>query len=318
MKLTVHTILSLPRSGTSLATRILGELGGTLPTDAIPAHPEINPEGFFESTNLLKIRSDVEMLLSLNFSFPSCWTPVDWNAALDNEKIRELRDQAADYFLNLKQMGVNNFIFKDPRTVAILPFWSNVFESIDINNNYILVVREPLSVSASISKFNNHSIEMGILLWIDHMCSAIQYLKYNPTPIVIYNHWFENKNQIQDICIHVFGKNIEKKYESNIKNSIIKPELNRNFKCNTESGALYEFSDMLYKEMENSEGHKFIANKSVLKKIDDFVELFKVIGQIMHPMKLEKLLDFDRRNFEMEQKVDQLKSELEFLKQSIL
>src|SRR6202042_3196435 len=78
--------------------------------------------------------------------------------ALRNESLHYLRT----HFLQHPLWG-----FKDPRTIRLLPFWLTVFERLDVDGRYIVAIRNPLSVAASLLR------RQGMTPTLSHLLSLV-------------------------------------------------------------------------------------------------------------------------------------------------
>lgn len=161
-------VLGMHRSGTSAVTRGLQVMGVELGDRLIPAIEGNNSKGFWEDSDLNTL--DVEMLAALD----SDWfhlTPIE------AKDVEALRNQGyfvrAVELLGQKVGGVAVFGFKDPRVAKLLPFWKEVFNHCNVNVNYILALRHPLSVVKSLAKRDGIAEGQSYLLWLGHVITAL-------------------------------------------------------------------------------------------------------------------------------------------------
>src|SRR5207245_5144140 len=59
--------------------------------------------------------------------------------------------------------------FKDPRTVRVLPFWQSVLQSLAVDACYMVTIRNPLSVAASLFQRQGMDTLTAHLLWLAYM-----------------------------------------------------------------------------------------------------------------------------------------------------
>jgi hypothetical protein len=157
-------VLGMHRSGTSAVTRSLKTLGVDLGDALIPAVAGDNDKGFWEDADTLSINQDLMAALGV------IWCPLspyDWSK-IDAGHLQEFQRQAVE-LLETKLRNVDAFGIKDPRLTRLLMFWRPVFERLCVDVRYVLVVRNPLSVAASLKHRNGFSEFRSLLLWLRHV-----------------------------------------------------------------------------------------------------------------------------------------------------
>ncbi|MBY0569557.1 MAG: glycoside hydrolase family 99-like domain-containing protein [Hyphomonadaceae bacterium] len=162
-------VLGMHRSGTSAATRALEALGVSLGSNLMPAVAGDNDRGFFEDLDIQKLNERVLKKLG------GGWDSLD---EIDPTKLvspyfTEERREAAS-ILRAK-LDAGPFAFKDPRTALLLPLWQCVFEDLELHERYLLVVRNPLEVAASLASRNQMAPTRGMLLWAKYNFSALRF-----------------------------------------------------------------------------------------------------------------------------------------------
>jgi hypothetical protein len=65
------------------------------------------------------------------------------------------------------------FAFKDPRVAKLLPFWKDVFAHCNFDVDYVLAVRNPLSVVNSLTKRDGLDAEQSYLLWLGYVITSL-------------------------------------------------------------------------------------------------------------------------------------------------
>jgi len=161
-------VLGMHRSGTSAITRGLQVMGVQLGEKLIPAIAGDNDKGFWEDVDLNAL--NVKMLCSIDRD----WYHLSAINAIDVENLRK-----QGYFLRaieLLRQRVNAarvFGFKDPRVAKLLPFWKEVFSHCQFEVNYLLAVRNPLSVVKSLAKRDGIETEQSYLLWLGHVIQSL-------------------------------------------------------------------------------------------------------------------------------------------------
>ena len=156
------------RSGTSAIARGLRVLGVELGDNLMPAIANNNDKGFWEDVDLTMLNVEI---LSLIGSDWHCLTPIQSG---DIEILRKKK-----YFLHAaellrRKMGdAPIFGFKDPRVAKLLPFWKEVFSCCQLDVNYVMSLRHPLSVVKSLTKRDGIDAEKSYLLWLGHIITSL-------------------------------------------------------------------------------------------------------------------------------------------------
>lgn len=164
----IIVVLGMHRSGTSTITRALGVLGVELGEDLFPARSD-NPKGFWEDRSVLEIN---EHLLRLQDSAADKLA-IAWDRFEDNHEFSALKVKATQ--LISQKLNECNQIwgFKEPRTCRLLSFWFEVFEIVGCEVGFVIALRNPASVVASLSKRDNIPAEKSYLLWLQHTLPTI-------------------------------------------------------------------------------------------------------------------------------------------------
>jgi len=141
-------ILGMHRSGTSALTRGVEMLGVFLGRNLLSARPD-NPTGYWEDKNICALN---ERLLAL--------FGVKWEEVLLADAIEYVASTLAAQPL---------WGFKDPRTIRLLPFWQSVLARMEMEESYLVVIRNPRSVAMSLSQRQGMDVETAHLLWLTYM-----------------------------------------------------------------------------------------------------------------------------------------------------
>ena len=145
--------------------QILQGLGMRVSEDLIPAQ-EQNPYGAFEDREIFKIQR--ELLLSVStLTIPP---GGDWQSA--PEVGRAVRDLGA---IVEKSIGEAESIwgFKDPRTAYLIPMWNRIFNRLNVVPKYVLAVRSPASVIASMRRQYNTDKAIAEMFWLSKYTEAL-------------------------------------------------------------------------------------------------------------------------------------------------
>ena len=159
-------VLGFHRSGTSALTRVLSLCGASLPAHLKdPNH--INARGFFESDPIFRLHE--EILSSLGSSWhdlgplPQAWTQSDLAQSYVSRMAKVVGEEFGTAPL---------FVLKDPRICRLVPFWLAVFAELNIEPLFVLSIRNPLEVAASLEQAESIDQQKGLLLWLSRSLQA--------------------------------------------------------------------------------------------------------------------------------------------------
>ena len=178
----IYVVLGMPRSGTSAVTRGLKALGIDLGDHFGAGTNKWNPTGYWEDHDIVhKINRGVSYALN------DTWMSVHLiNDECRNNPALDLLKQSAVKLLRERMSHSEHWGFKDPRTCRILPFWQDVFTALNVNEHYILALRNPLASAASWQKLSGADIELGLLVWLAHLIPAVDDMRGKKCVVVSY------------------------------------------------------------------------------------------------------------------------------------
>lgn len=178
----VIVVLGMHRSGTSAITRGLKLLGASLGNELMPAVAGDNDKGFWEDIGINNINE--RLLKKLDSSWDALASIDD--TQLLGEQVSEVKE-AATNLLKQRMTQTDIFAFKDPRTVNLLPFWQQIFTELGLEDNYLIVIRDPRSVADSLTRRNHFGRQKSFYLWKKHVTNALTYLPNRPFVVVDYD-----------------------------------------------------------------------------------------------------------------------------------
>lgn len=162
----VCLVLGMHRSGTSALTRALGVLGGSMPRTPLAPSPD-NETGYWEPASIVALHH--EILTSAG----TCWDdprpfPQDW---FGGDAARACAQRLAA--LMEQEFGDAPLaVLKDPRLCRLLPLWRQVLRLLDVQPLYVLALRHPAEIAASLKTRDGMPPEQAMLLWLDHTLTA--------------------------------------------------------------------------------------------------------------------------------------------------
>lgn len=179
-------VLSVGRSGSSLAARALNLLGVHLGADADLMPPgEQNKLGYWENMKIYRLNEQLLEIFGGSWYRPPLLSP-GWER---DERLEELRMVAVRVAEELAFSG-QKWGFKDPRTVVLLPFWRRVIGVMD----YVICVRGPHAFIRSVQALGAPEIEPHITakLWLDTHAAVLTQTVHERRTFVFYEDWFDD------------------------------------------------------------------------------------------------------------------------------
>jgi hypothetical protein len=138
-------VVGVGRSGTSLLSGILGQLGFAIPQPEVQAD-ETNPRGFGEPRWVVDFHSRVlkQQRVTLNDSRPAAWEKMAAAAPAVRGELREwLRGELGQ---------ADDIVVKDPRTVWFLDLWRGCADELGARTSFVTMLRHPAEIVASARK----------------------------------------------------------------------------------------------------------------------------------------------------------------------
>jgi hypothetical protein len=140
-------VAGVGRSGTSLMTGVLGQLGFHVPQPEVKAD-DTNPRGFSEPRWVVDFHQRLlrGRRITVNDARPGAWESAA-TAVADAEALAELREWLA---AQLEQSAA--VVVKDPRTSWFLPLWMRCAADLDVPTSFVTMLRHPAEIIASAQK----------------------------------------------------------------------------------------------------------------------------------------------------------------------
>ncbi|MBT9292491.1 sulfotransferase family protein [Prosthecodimorpha staleyi] len=159
-------VLGMHRSGTSALAGSLAALGAGTPARLMrPAR--FNPRGYWEPVAIVAVHDEILSAIEIEWSswrsVPAAWFRSDMAA----------RYRAILSDLVLSEYGASPlFVVKDPRMCRLLPLWHRVFAGLGIAPAFLIALRHPLAVAASLERREGIGTSRAVLVWMRHMLEA--------------------------------------------------------------------------------------------------------------------------------------------------
>lgn len=181
----VICVLGMHRSGTSATARIINMLGADIgTTNNLLDSSDSNPKGHWEHEGIVKIHDEILKALGCSWDNP--------NPLLINTNWW-MQEEIQRYKLDIINIIKNEFlrselwIIKDPRTSILLPLWQEIFAELDIESRFVICVRNPLDVHASLNKRNGFNKYKSLKLWYTYTLSTLYYTRNTPRILLHYD-----------------------------------------------------------------------------------------------------------------------------------
>jgi hypothetical protein len=159
-------IIGMHRSGTSALGGALEALGLSVGKTVMPPSAEFgNPKGFYENLAVVNLHDQFCRELGPGW---------DWATPLPIRRKRfrsELTERYREKILVtlVEEFGSERPLIKDPRICKLLPLWRPLIKRYFPEAMFLLPIRLPLEVAASLHKRDNFTMAHGVILWAIHV-----------------------------------------------------------------------------------------------------------------------------------------------------
>jgi hypothetical protein len=184
----VVVVLGMHRAGTSLCARLVQRLGVDLGGPLMEAGFD-NPDGFQEHKGIVEQHQRLLRALDAGWNTIRAVQPVPagfWHSPAAADAMEALRHIVTG---QLRAAG-GAWAFKDPRTIRFLPLWTRLFDTLGVRPRWVLAVRSPAPVVASLVARDAMPPAIAELLWLEHYLDALRHLGPRLAGIVHYERWF--------------------------------------------------------------------------------------------------------------------------------
>jgi hypothetical protein len=197
-------VLGCPRGGTSAITRGLQCLGVNLGEEENLRRPGFgNPDGFWEDIRVQDLCERCMAAFDMEWDSLRLLKPSDWDNTGGKFFVGEARDIVA---ASVAAAG-GRWGCKNPRMARTLWMWMEAFRRADCQDSYVIVLRNPLSVAASVIANSPHRAIGNNpthvhLAWLVHMLGSVEpVLLGKPAVVVDYDLMLANpKGQLQRVA----------------------------------------------------------------------------------------------------------------------
>lgn len=195
----VVVVIGMHRSGTSLTASVLQAIGVDLGDQLIEADRH-NRAGYFEQERIVRLNRRIFDLLDRRWVGPKGTLPLpkDWWL---REELRPIQAELAEIVRHEMAQCSSIWGFKDPRVSRLIPMWRAIFADLGVTPSYVLAVRHPAAVSASLNARDGIPPAKAHLLWLEHNLEAVMNAGAQLARVVDFDRWFsDGEAQARDVA----------------------------------------------------------------------------------------------------------------------
>jgi hypothetical protein len=148
-----------------------------------------NAKGHWERWEIVEFHDRILELFNRGYfgPFHDFPLPVAWWA---DPRVHQIKGKIVAF---LKQrMGENDFGFKDPRTVRLMPLWHQIFNDLKLVPKIVLCLRNPAQVARSLKARDGIDIDIGEYRSLVHTADFFRYSGGFDVCTVEYEEWFRD------------------------------------------------------------------------------------------------------------------------------
>ncbi|MCC6867734.1 MAG: hypothetical protein IT522_02825 [Burkholderiales bacterium] len=175
-------VAGMHRAGTSAIARALAVLGFDLGPRLMSADARMNARGFFEDLDIVAL--DDALLAHCGADWKSVALLADADFA---DAALTAHAAAARALLAARLAPTGRFACKDPRMPRVLPFWQRALRDLGLGEGYVIAVRHPAAVIASLAARDGLDARRSAWLWLTHVACALAYTHDRPRVVVDYD-----------------------------------------------------------------------------------------------------------------------------------
>lgn len=167
---TALLVLGMHRSGTSALAGALAQTGIALGRHLYGPQSGVNDRGFWEHADIAETHDAVFRRLGSYWDdflpLPEEW----WN----DPRLVPVRCRLA-HFIERDFRKKPLWALKDPRLCRLLPLWTPILHDLTSRVVFVITVRHPQEVAASLARRDGFSWDKSLLLWMAHNLDAFEH-----------------------------------------------------------------------------------------------------------------------------------------------
>lgn len=268
MPQSVVLVIGMHRSGTSMTAEALQALGLRLSQDLLDPN-EFNERGYFESHALMALHDRMLAALRSSWRLPTTTAPFPakwWGAAEiapHRASLRKLIESEVERTGGL-------WVAKDPRASRLLPVWNAILDEIGLDAAYVLSVRDPVEVAASLKQRDGIDAHLSELLWLEHNLAALDDGGKRIKAIVPYANWLDDghataRKLARLLALPAKGRAVREAVKESVVASL------RHHSATGRSQT--PFVDDLYRALASSEMGEMAASIALMRSARDFADV---------------------------------------------
>ncbi|SEP75176.1 hypothetical protein SAMN05216232_0777 [Virgibacillus subterraneus] len=175
------TILGSGRCGTSMASRSINLMGVDLGEGFVKPN-KTNPKGFWENKKIVDVHKEIKNVLG-SMPFRRGWQDLGKIKPLKEKMESIVQEQFSDKPL---------WGWKDPRTSECIEMWKEILADMDVEGNYLVMIRNPVDVAASFRRAYNRNEKAALKQWQIRTLVALRGTRNENRIIVDYDDFIED------------------------------------------------------------------------------------------------------------------------------
>lgn len=162
-------VLGMHRSGTSATTGMLGLLGVRLGDKLMAAVAEVNAKGFWEHLDVVALNERLLHWCKSGWQELRPMPMLEPGGLMEQQAIGE-----ATEILRRDFAGKASWAIKDPRLCLFLPVWIKAAEAVPAEPVFIIAIRNPDEVAASLARRDGITRGHAQLLWGRYLVESVR------------------------------------------------------------------------------------------------------------------------------------------------
>lgn len=191
-------IIGVHRSGTSALGGALQSLGLSVGKTVMPPSPD-NPLGYYENNVITDLHDQFLAEIGESWSSPHPIHRRHFSGKIAEKYQLRLRRLLGEEF------GQERALIKDPRLCQLLPLWAPFLQSDFSKASFVLPVRHPLEVAASMRKRDKFTTGHGLALWTASALEGERATRNSPRFFTTYEQLLAEPVQTVDALARELG-----------------------------------------------------------------------------------------------------------------
>ncbi|WP_394175830.1 sulfotransferase family protein [Thalassotalea litorea] len=263
-------VIGMHRSGTSALSGELSRLGVFMGKTLLKPQKGVNDKGFYENARLLELNEQLLDRLHLSWDYPLLPPSLP-------ESLSESFKKQCLSFLKSEYGTATLWGMKDPRVSILLPFWHSVFKAASITPVYVLMIRHPLEVAASLHKRDGFSEDKSLMLWLNYNFFSYLYSTQSRRVIIDFEALLDNPEKATRPLVEILDVDHASQQESSFIDKKLKRQV---IDTSSVNGILPIMAVDLYRAIKADN----------MSEVERLFEQYQVFQSSMHPVLKEHLM----------------------------